>query len=1012
MNTPVCPRSRAASLALLSFFIFHSALFIGRAAAHTISGQVSSGDTGSNLHGASIEILVLNVRTISGEDGGFEFANVPAGEHTLVFNYSGMETIRKSVTVSAAAPAVVNVEMHAPVLRMDAFVVTGEREGNAASIVRQRAAESLRTVLASDALGNLPNDSIAEVITRMPGVVGIMDANGGLGLDGATVRGTAGNLNTLTIDGFAQASYEETGRGGDLRILFASMFEDIEIIKAQTPERRADSLGGTINLNSPSLFKMKQRRRTTYNLALRWAPPFYDPIPERAKRPIHPQFSFSHRHMFDVFGGRRNLAISFNAGYREVAVGVRTAYSTYRNNITTNEMTVAGKAVPDDVGVYYSRMRDFSNLMITKNFSLKTAYRISPHVEFNADFTYTDNSTPGLREMERIAEASQTLQYDPLTGLSTGGVIKPGYTNSYTEVEPNGTGSHSRVTLANSLISSMIRLRGVTTGAKIKYGRVEVDIAANYNHRHANAVSGKGYGRHNGSDFTYRVNGVGWIYDRGSSVLNQTLTQTAGPDWFDINNYGTLSGSIRDYTNYVEVYTVRGDLRWKIPATFPLTLKTGVWANRENRGVNRYNTKSYTYAGISSLSSLMDTSIDASFADEQNPWPFLSPTLIADDIFENPSNWQENIYTNTMNRLKSLRSLTEDVGAAYVQANMRIGPLSIVGGVRVERTETDVRGNVQAQTLSTTAERAADPAGAAMRDYGSARHNKGGYNDAFPSLHLVWNFTKNFQARASYSTGIGRPSPSQLYPAETVYEPSPTYPNGLVSYNDPSLKPQHARNWDLSLEYYFEPVGQLSVGGFYKQLSDFIYRDSRGTVPEGPDNGFGGLYAGYDLNYNTNGGDAWIKGLEISWQQDLSFLPGILRRLSVFANYTWMDTEGDYDNDGKNDTELVNFVPQSGNVGLTFRYKGLTARATANYTSDYYNTSSSNEVSRVFAEARTIINLNLSYMLPRSRLTLFADCANVTNVEQRWYLYKKNVDRPYRVTRSVPTITFGVRGSF
>ena len=51
------------------------------------------------------------------------------------------------------------------------------------------------------------------------------------------------------------------------------MYEQVELIKGHTPDKGADSLGGTINLKSRSPLSMKERRRTTYNVSARWAPP-------------------------------------------------------------------------------------------------------------------------------------------------------------------------------------------------------------------------------------------------------------------------------------------------------------------------------------------------------------------------------------------------------------------------------------------------------------------------------------------------------------------------------------------------------------------------------------------------------------------------------------------------------------------------------------------------------------------------------------------------------------------
>ena len=46
--------------------------------------------------------------------------------------------------------------------------------------------------------------------------------------------------------------------------------------------------------------------------------------------------------------------------------------------------------------------------------------------------------------------------------------------------------------------------------------------------------------------------------------------------------------------------------------------------------------------------------------------------------------------------------------------------------------------------------------------------------------------------------------------------------NHTITVNNPALLPQMATNWDATLDYYFEPVGNLSIGWFHKKIKDYI----------------------------------------------------------------------------------------------------------------------------------------------------------------------------------------------
>lgn len=53
-------------------------------------------------------------------------------------------------------------------------------------------------------------------------------------------------------------------------------------------------------------------------------------------------------------------------------------------------------------------------------------------------------------------------------------------------------------------------------------------------------------------------------------------------------------------------------------------------------------------------------------------------------------------------------------------------------------------------------------------------------------------------------------------------------------------------------------------------------------------------YVGYELRVQAKGGDAGVRGLEVSFRDEIAKLPGFWRKFTMFANYTWLESEGDY----------------------------------------------------------------------------------------------------------------------
>ena len=105
-----------------------------------------------------------------------------------------------------------------------------------------------------------------------------------------------------------------------------------------------------------------------------------------------------------------------------------------------------------------------------------------------------------------------------------------------------------------------------------------------------------------------------------------------------------------------------------------------------------------------------------------------------------------------------------------------------------------------------------------------------------------------------------------------------------VTAPNAALTPETSDNFAARLAYYFEPVGQLAVSLFQKNVEDLITSDEL-TAEE-----FG--YEGSDLaNYifvtsNNSIQRVKIRGIEFEYSQSLSFLGEKFKRLSVRGSYS------------------------------------------------------------------------------------------------------------------------------
>jgi TonB-dependent receptor len=314
---------------------------------------------------------------------------------------------------------------------------------------------------------------------------------------------------------------------------------------------------------------------------------------------------------------------------------------------------------------------------------------------------------------------------------------------------------------------------------------------------------------------------------------------------------------------------------------------------------------------------------------------------------------------------------------------------------------------VRARALSTAAQQTADPVGTAQRDYANNfRELSGDYRKAFPSIHAYHDITTNLKARLSYSTSFGRAGLGNFLPSE-----SPDETNQRVTINNPGLKPQTSRNWDASVEYYFEPVGQLSVSWFHKEIREFIISNQEiRTIPGGADNGYDGEYEGWTERSSINAGTAIAQGWEFSYRQQFNFLPGLLKGLAGSFNYTWIDTHGLYGGTTYlTRSQVQGFIPHAANASLSWRYRKFSTRVLYNFTGEYISSYNASPALRLYRLSYKSVNLGLAYQL-RPSIGLSLDVANLFNEPQVFYRGFK--DRTQRTLINFVTISAGINGRF
>lgn len=113
-------------------------------------------------------------------------------------------------------------------------------------------------------------------------------------------------------------------------------------------------------------------------------------------------------------------------------------------------------------------------------------------------------------------------------------------------------------------------------------------------------------------------------------------------------------------------------------------------------------------------------------------------------------------------------------------------------------------------------------------------------------------------------------------------------PVAIFNVGNPYLKPVTATNLDLTAEYYFSKVGQLSLAVFAKDLKGVVTNGTERLTFTNNGVSFDGLVT-TPLNSKDTGK---VRGFEVGYSQTYDFLPGPLNGLGLTANYTYVDASG------------------------------------------------------------------------------------------------------------------------
>jgi len=222
------------------------------AIAGEVRGTVSDASEVDALRAAEIRILELGRRTTTQRDGSYVFEDVPEGSYTIVASYIGAPPVEMTVAVPAEGTVIRNFALGQS---GSAILVIGQSAAQASALSRKRASDVVSDVLTRDAIGQFPDQNVAESLRRLPGINVLNDQGEGRFV---AVRGLDPNLNATSVNGVRIPSPEGDIRAVALDVVSSEIIESIEVKKSLTPDMDADTIGASIQIQTTSAFDRKK----------------------------------------------------------------------------------------------------------------------------------------------------------------------------------------------------------------------------------------------------------------------------------------------------------------------------------------------------------------------------------------------------------------------------------------------------------------------------------------------------------------------------------------------------------------------------------------------------------------------------------------------------------------------------------------------------------------------------------------------------------------------------------
>lgn len=947
-NTPIVKL-----LFYFTFFICGFSVVFGQGSGN-IKGIVTDKLSSDPLIGANVFLEGTSLGGAANINGEYYIQNAPAGKYNLIIKYIGYKQQSMPITVVADRTLGIDIELEYVAIESEEIKVTAQAIGQMSAINQQLSSETIKNVVSSDKIQDIPDVNAAESVARLPGISLIR--SGGEGQKVA-IRGMSPKYNVMMVNGVRMQSTDRDDRSVDLNMISSNILDGIEVTKAITADMDADAVGGTVNLR---LGKADKDFKGKFSLQ-----DGYGSVAENFDN--YKMNGFLSTRLFD---DKLGVQIS----------GSADRYDRYSDNLgasyTTNEESIIVDGLVDI---------DLANASITDN--VRDRQRLSGSLIFDYQFEngslFLNNFISNLAEDQIIQSNSLGLSDYSLNSNTTAVEMSNTVLSNALQGEYNLYGIKMDFSLSNS-ISKQYRPGDLVMNVIPQNGVSGFTTTANE--------------KSTPSEFLNNVNvfdilRVNYVRETTRDVEEAERTAILN---FELPFYLTdnISGKVKLGGKYRHINRdndetqnyIKPDRHWESQQFTIRMMDENLWPelgleqSDAGSGIraslfqdNDYDIGNFL-SGEEGVNDLYYT------GDVSKMEHYVNLAKQYDSFFDDPQNSYQRDY-----------NYTAEVSAFYLMTEINITKyIMLLPGIRYERYFTDY---LAYQT---------EKWGPNWYDYRNEKvTSKRDNEDWFPQLHVRIKPTDWLDIRLASTQSIIYPDYRAISPF--YYYNTNTGPD--LSLGNTELKSAKSSNYDIYASVYDNYIGLFTAGLFYKEVENLITTYSFDTKDSEKINNTVSLGTGSNTAVSTwinLEGDSYVRGFELDWQTHFWYLPSFLQGLVLNINYTHMESETDYPFQifVKQGTGI--FAPyvavdssRSGrmpdqpddilNTTIGYDYKGFSARLSFVFQGNVISSIADREELDEYTADYYRWDLLLQQDLPLEGMQVYFNFSNITNRPDRSY---------------------------